>query len=817
MKYWTLKFILFFTVLSIQFMSAQGFDKSQLARIDVDNMSDEQIAAYWNRAKSEGYSIEQLEVIAKANGVSAIQFSKLKQRIANLRFTDTNAIKSTDQTTDAPEMSKQVKFGLEGKAIEKATKSPLFGYDFFNNPNISFTPNINVATPATYQIGPGDELLIDIWGAAENSYKKKVSREGSIRIENVGLIYISGLTIEKAKEKIISYLKKIYSGIGAPGGSYNKVYTEISLVGVRTVQVNIIGEVKVPGTYSLSALSSVLNALYASGGPTEKGTFRGIKVVRGGKNLQEFDIYNYLTTGSEEGNVLLQDQDVIIVPPYESLIEVTGNVKRPGFFELKQGENIKDLIHYFSGFTADAYHERLFVERINGKQKEVNEILLKEQGDFKLQDGDKLSVGSIINRFENRVSIKGSVFRPGDYELTAGLTLSQLIEKASGLKDDAFMGRGMIYRTLDDTKKEILSFSVQEVLDKKVNILLKREDQVEIFNKHNLKEEYTVEIWGAVNKPQKVAFIEKMQLEDLIAIAGGFQDAADISAIDISRKVNDGNFKTISKIFKRTSTGQLQPADHEKFYLEPFDVVSVRFLPGHSERKIITIEGEVAKPGNYTLITKDERISDVINRAGGFSPYAYIKGATLIRKVTYKTEKAQKSLLNKVAADKDTLKGTAGLELKMPDEKESKEFKIGIDLEKIMKPEGLKSKLDLVLMENDVLIIPSVKQTVEVSGEVLAPSLIRYDKSNSFKDYINGSGGFSEKAKRRRSYVIYANGDIKSTKSFLFFKIYPNVEPGALLFVPEKNQNRDGMSLQEILGITTALSTIGVLINTLVK
>lgn len=816
MKYRILTLIIVLAALLVQTSYAQTFNKSQLAQIDVDNMTDEQIAAYWDRAKSEGYTLDQLEIIAKANGVPASQISKLRQRIQSLNFSSVNT--STTIATSPAAVSNLEKFGLEGKVPTKTEKSLLFGYDFFSNPNISFTPNLNLATPANYQIGPGDELLIDIWGAAENNYKKQVNRDGAIRIENIGPVYVSGLSIEKAKEKITSYLRKIYSGIGAPAGSYNKVYAEVSLTNIRTVQVNIIGEVKVPGTYALSALSTVLNGLYAAGGPTEKGTFRSIKVVREGKNLKEFDIYNYLIQGSEEGNITLQDQDIIIVQPYTSIVEVTGNVKRPGLFELKQGETFKDLAKYFSGFTAAAYQERILVERINGKQKEVTEILTDQQATFKLQDGDKIAVGTIVDRYENRVSIVGSVYRPGNYELTEGMTLLNLIEKASGLRDDAFLGRGLIFRTIDDTKQEIVPFAVQDILDKKLTITLKREDKVEIFNKHKLKEEYTVDIWGAVNNPQaKVPFVEKMQIEDLIAIAGGFQDAADLSAIDISRRVNDSSFKIISKVYRRSSTGQLQPEDKEPFYLEPFDVVSVRFLPGYSKRKLVTLEGEVNAPGNYTLLTKEERISDVIKRAGGFSPYAYIKGASLIRKVNYQTEKEQKRLYDKIKAESDSLSENNSIRSKLLNAEEAQEFKIGINLEEIMKPKGIHSKIDLILHPDDLLIIPSIKQTVEVSGQVLAPTLIRYDKSNAFLDYINSSGGFAEKAKKRSSYVIYANGDIRSTKNFLFFKFYPKIEPGALIYVPEKAENKDRMTIQEILGITTALSTLGVLINTLVK
>lgn len=311
MKYWKIALIMVITIVTTPLITAQSFDQRQLSKIEVDQLSDEQIQVYWDKAKSEGYSMDQLEVMAKTNGMSSSQFSKLKQRINSLKYSDPTTVSVVDNGASSAEISNLEKFGLEGKAAAQIQKSPLFGFDFFSNPNISFTPNLNLATPITYQLGPGDELLIDIWGAAQNNYRKKVDREGAIRIENIGPIYVSGLSVEKAKEKVIAYLQKIYSGIGAAGSSYSKVYAEVSLVGVRTVQVNIIGEVKVPGTYSLSALSTVLNALYASGGPTEKGTFRAVKVIRAGQPFAEFDIYKYLIEGSEKGNVMLQDQDKI--------------------------------------------------------------------------------------------------------------------------------------------------------------------------------------------------------------------------------------------------------------------------------------------------------------------------------------------------------------------------------------------------------------------------------------------------------------------------------------------------------------------------
>ena len=808
MKYWLLTLLMVIAVFNTQQISAQGISGSQLSNIDVDSLSDAQISSYWEKAKGEGYSIEQLEVISVSKGMSSSQFSKLKQRISSLKFSNTTTKRTTEENSTAAEMSSLEKFGLEGKLPEKAQKSTLFGYDFFSNPSISFTPNLNLATPTTYQLGPGDELLIDIWGAAENNYRKKVDREGAIRIENIGPVYVSGLSIDKAKEKIISYLMKIYSGIGASGASYSKIYADVSLVGVRTVQVNIIGEVKVPGTYSLSALSTVLNSLYAAGGPTEKGTFRSIKVMRAGKELKEFDIYNYLIKGSEEGNVMLQDQDIIIVKPYGSKIEVAGNVKRPGQYELKQGETIQNLINFFSGFTAEAYKERLLVERMNGKQKEVSEIVLKEHPDFKLRDGDKITVDSIINRFENRVTISGAVYRPGNYELTKELNLAGLIEKASGIKDDAFLNRGVIYRMIDDVEQEILSFSVNDILKKNTDIVLKREDSVLVFSKQNLKEKQTVSIDGAVNNPQTINFIEKMSVEDLIAVSGGFKEGADATVIDISRRTADGDFKTMSKEFKKSSSNELSIAGNNDFFLEPFDRVSVRNIIGYTAQRDVSIEGEVSYPGNYVIIDKDERISDLVHKAGGFSPYAYLKGATIIRTTENSSEKEQLKQLEGIIT-KDSLIGVQNLEIN--------EFKIGIDLERIMASNGQKSKYDLILKEGDRLIIPSEKQTVEVRGEVMSPSLTRFDTSKSFKDYISNSGGFSENAKKKRAYVIYANGNTKTSRCFFFFRTYPKIEPGALIVVPQKAERKSGMSIQEIIGITTGISTLGILINTLVK
>lgn len=785
-------------IFSIQSISSQSIEAIRNA--DIDSYSDSQIASYWNKAQQQGYSLEQLELIAKSKGMSSAKFMKLKNRILNL-----NTITKTESSSDvtSSETSELETFGLDGSESKKdIEQNDLFGYDFFKNPSISFTPNLNLATPTTYQLGPGDELLIDIWGASENNYRKKVTKEGAIRIEGIGPIYVSGLSIEKAKTKIISYLKKIYNGIGAANNSYNKVYTEVSLVGVRTVQVSMIGEVKVPGSYSLNALSTVLNALYAAGGPTENGSFRNIKVIRGGKEFSQFDIYQYLLKGSQKGNIFLQDQDIIYVETYRSKIEVTGEVKRSGIYELKQDENIQDLITYFSGFTSSAYKERLLIERVNGKEKVVSEVLLEQQKDFAMQDGDKLIVGEINDRYSNKVSIEGAVYRPGNYELTKDLTVSGLLGKASGIKENAFLGKGLIYREINEVEQEVVSFSLKEILENKADITLQREDRVYIFDKTTLKEATTITINGAINKPGSIPFVENMTVEDLVAISGGFKEGADTSIIDISRRLNDGNFASISQDIRYESTSTLENKN-EKVYLKPFDIVSVRYEKGYSIQIKVSLKGEVSYPGEYAITTKDERISDLIEKAGGLSPYAYIKGATLYRKKSDIEKKLQDELLETIP-ENDSL-----VEI---DNQES--FKIGINLTEILKEGGKGSSYDLILEKGDELFIPSQRQTVEIQGEVLLPSLVRFEKSKTLKSYIDKSGGYSEFARRNDVYVVYANGDIKATKSFLFFKKYPKLEPGAVILVPKKAE-KTRMSIQEILGITTTLGTLALLINSL--
>ena len=788
------------------YTSISAQDLSQLKKVDISDLSDQQISTYWNAAKEKGYSLDQLEVMAKYQGISSLKIAEFKRRVQQL-----STIQSKPKATALEKQDVNDQFGLKGTEILKDSiveKNPLFGFDFFNNPKITFTPNINLAVPDNYQLGAGDELVMDLWGATEISYAGKINNQGALKIDGIGQVYVNGLTFEEAKRKIRARLKRKHSGIGAASNSYNKINLSINITKVRTVQINIIGEVKVPGTYSLVSLSTVLNALYAAGGPTEEGTFRKIKLIRKGKEVAVFDIYNYLLSGSEQGNLKVQDQDVIIVSPYKNRVSVEGAVKRSGKYELLKGETLTDLMRFFGGFTSEAYTDLLVVERVNGKQREVKEVQLKNAKEFKVKAGDKFVIKEVVDKFTNKVSVFGQVHRPGDFEYSKGMNLKDLLLKAEGITDEAFLSRGILVRSYDDTNKENIPFSVTEVLNGSRTITLKPKDEIRIFHKEDLREKQIITIQGAVNNPQEFEYVHNMQIEDLIALSGGLTEGADVQMVNVSRRLKDGSFNTLSQNFTISSKSNLAINKGTPFYLKPFDIVNVRYLKGYVAQKTVVVKGEVKYRGNYVISNKNERISDLVKNAGGLTPFAYVKGATLYRKI--KDENDLKLLETlKVINEKDSI-SNAGIN-------EDRVFKIGIQLDKILKRGGVGSKYDLFLEEGDELLIPSEKQTIEVKGEVLSPSLVRYDKTMSLKDYIENSGGFSQKAKKSKVFVLYSNGEIKTVKRFLFFRSYPKIEPGAVIFVPEKSESKNKMSAQEILGITSGIGTLGLIIQSLTK
>ena len=807
--------ILFFLLLSVGFslpLSAQvqNLNLEQLAYINVDQLSDEQIQSFWEKAQAQGYSITDLETAARVKGIPVSQITKLRQRIMSLSTSIKKKTTTTTTPSNKPTSSEQEIFGRTEKeyqrdSLQPIKKSRVFGYDFFQNPKISFAPTINVPTPESYIINTGDELLVEVWGAAESSTTQKVDNQGNIILPMAGKVHVGGLNFVEAKARINTALRKIYAGISAPEGSYAKVYTGVSIANIRTVKVNIIGEVEAPGTYSLSALSTVINALYASGGPTENGSFRNIQVVRGGKTIAHLDIYNFLLKGSQEGNINLNDQDVIIVPPYKNQVEVIGFVKREGIYEVKEGEKLSSLVDYFGGFKSNAYKDIMVVERIVGAKREVKEVPFSDAGKFAMQGGDKLLVHKLSDIYHNRISITGAVYQPGNYAYSEGMTVLDLIDKAAGVREEAYLNRAILFRSIDRVDKQSLNFSLKDLLEKKQTIALQPNDSLHIYGRDSLIAKPMVRIEGAVRKPQKFAYAKGLYPADLIIMAGGFIEGADQTQVQVARQLNDANFKTISKVY----TVSLSKEGGDSIALEPNDIVTVRYEKGYVPQQVVKIEGEVSFPGFYVILSKEERISSLIERSGGLAPYAYVEGATLVRKKdkNEKDDKAQEKQLKKLKkTDKDLTLIETKEEEKTP---EASEYRVGINLKKIM--ENKNSYQDLVLKDGDVLIIPSEKQTVEVKGLVLAPSLVRYEKGKSTRSYINSAGGFSDNAQRKSVYVVYANGDVKGTSRFLFFRSYPKVAPGALVIVPEKPEKKS-LSTTETVSVMTALTTLAILI-----
>jgi protein involved in polysaccharide export with SLBB domain len=611
--------------------------------------------------------------------------------------------------------------------------------------------------------------------------------------------------MEQARLKIIRQLSANYATI-----STGETKVNVALGNIRSIHVTIIGEAALPGTYTLSSLATAFNALYASGGPNKNGSFRNIRIIRGGKTIKKIDIYDFLVKGETGANISLRDQDIIKIEPYESRIELKGEVKRPGIYEVKDKETLKDVLNFAGGFTGKAYTERIKVVRNTPKEKSIADVPAEMFDMFIAQAGDVYQIGKLIDRYTNRVEIRGAVFRPGFFSLDEGLTVKKLIQKAEGLKEDAFMTRAIIYRLRDDNTAEVIAFDVNEVMAGK-EIKLQREDVVEINSKLELKESFNVTIYGEVLRPNTYPFAENAKVEDLIVAAGGLKETASRKKIEIARRVKSGddlNGSESTKVFTYEVSEDLK--ENSDFYLKPFDIVTVYAIPGYGPQRNILIEGEVSFPGQYSLASQKERISDVINRAGGVSQYGNIEGAILVR--TKKLSKTEE-LIRKQKIDafikqtKDTTKAE-----EISEELMQNTSIVGINLEKILKQPG--GKNDLFLEDGDIIRVPRVAQTVKVSGEILYPVRIAYSKNRKLKKYINGAGGFTQRALRGKTYVVYANGSAEGTSKILFFNKYPKLKAGAEIIVPVKEERRR-MSAGEIAAITSSFATIILLIYTI--
>lgn len=796
-----------FNIGSVNAQTQQPLSLQNISTIKIDEVNDDQIAEFWTKVQESGLSIIQLEIEAKRRNMPAEEFVKLKERINNLP--QKNSEKSIQNSDRANEnnLSKKDNEQLLG------TKNKVFGSELFNNKNLTFEPNLKIATPQNYQLGPDDELIIDIYGYSEEAFKLKVSPDGNIRIPLVGIVQVSGLTIEQAKVRIISSLSTVYDRINTGETKVN-----ITLGNIRSIKVLIVGEANLPGTYTLPSLATVFNALYVSGGPNNNGSMRNVKVVRNNKVVAMLDIYDFMLKAEAKGNIRLQDQDIIKISPYENKVELKGEVKREGFFEIAKNETLKDLLIFAGGFTNDAFKERIKVIRNTNKEKSVADI---EQGIFSMfapKSGDIYTIDKLLDRYENRVQIKGAIFRPGTYALENGLTVLKLINKAEGLKEDAFLTRAIIYRLNDDNSLSMLSLNLEDAKAGKTNdIMLKREDIIQIASKLDLKESYNVTINGQVIKPGVFPFAQNMKIEDLIIAAGGLKEDAAINRVEVSRRKFDidktKNNTEIAIIKQFELNKNLKNNADLNFNLEPFDIVTIYRLPGYEPQKNVVIEGEVLYPGSYSIEKNDEKISNIFKRCGGMTASGSVNGTILLRKkIQNETENFIK--LNKIKALKRQSKDTADVQNKIEEEQDETYDIVGIDINKILKKPG--SKADLLLRDGDIIKVPSERQTVLISGEVLYPTRVNINNANGLKGFVQNAGGFSSKALRRKAYVVYANGTVKATTNFLFFKFYPKIKPGCELVIPKKDVKKP-VSLVEITTIATSLTTLVFLIITISK
>lgn len=791
-------------------------------------MSDDQVIQYVKEANKSGKSQKQITTELLRRGVTKEQVSRIQQKYSESNTVSNKSNEMPSQlrqrtlvddgggqrrTTDYSEvgmLDETVGGRVDNRADNTATTdnaSQIFGHDVFTNRNLTFEPSINLATPVDYRLGPGDEVIIDVWGASENTIRQSISPEGTIQVSGLGPVQLSGMTVKDANAYLQREFSKIYSGIS---GSEPTSQIKLTLGDIRTIQINIMGEVAVPGTYTLSSFSSVFHALYRAGGVNKIGSLRSIKVVRNGKTIADLDVYDYLMKGKMKDDIRLQEGDVIIVNPYESLVRIAGKVKRPMFYEMKPTETVATILNYAGGFTGDAYKKAVRIIRKSGREHQVYNVDEMDYSVFRLDDGDSISVDAVLKRFENRVEIRGAVYRSGLYELSGTVnTVKQLIKKAEGLRGDAFLNRALLDRENEDLSHEVIAVDLGGLLKGTVaDIPLQKNDILYIPSIHDLKEEETISIHGEVASPGTFLFSKNMTIEDLLVQSGGLLEAAATTKVDITRRIKDPKSTSFSSVLGKTYSFDIKDGlvvgGEGDFHLEPFDEVYVHKSPAYRKQQNVVVAGEVLFGGNYALVKKNERLSDLISKAGGITPDAYVKGARLIRKMTEEEQRRQADAVRmaRMGEGKDSI-SVEKLNI-------SDTYTVGINLEKAISNPG--SDFDLVLREGDVLFIPEYINTVKISGAVMYPNTVLYKRGESLRYYINQAGGYGNLAKKKKAYVVYMNGTVSRLKS----RDKKAIEPGCEIIVPSKEEKKR-MSTAEILGMGSTTASIAAMIATMVN
>ncbi len=770
-------------------------------------LTDEQVITYIKSEAATGKSQKQIALDLRAQGVSVEQIQRIRTRIEEERNTTVNATTGTElrsrlrQEEAESQEDNQAVDDIDETSVSKA----IYGHDIFNTRGLTFEPNSNMATPKNYRLGPGDEVIIDIWGVSEDNIRQQISPDGRIMISQLGPVYLNGLTVDEANKQLKNIFAKKYSGVGSD--------TDINLTlgQIRSIQIDVLGEVKRPGTFRISPFSNAFHALYNAGGINDIGSVRNIDIVRNGKKIASIDVYDFLFKGKDVGNVRLQEGDVIIVPPYNELVHIEGNVKRPMFYELKNNESLSKLIEYAGGFTGDAYSDVVRVLRLNGLDKSLNTVDRSEYSSYTLKDGDVISVGVVTDEFTNKVEIGGSVYRPGTYAIGENVkTLRQLIQTAEGLTDDAYLDRALMYREKPDRSLEILAINLGDIMNgTAADIELRKNDIINIININAITERGGFTIQGLVNSPGTYPYAEGTTLEDLILQAGGLREGASTAKVEISRRIVDQTATDATTQLAETYTVNIEDGmaagKGKGFLLKPYDLVQVRKSPTYNPQTTVNIGGEVLFPGNYVLESRNERISDVIKRAGGILESAYIQGAYLERDRTENEIMANQETLRLARSNQESNDSISMENLEI-----SKRYTIGIDLQKAIDNPG--STWDFVLQKNDYIFIPEFQSTVKISGDVMYPNTVIYMPGKKLNYYVNQAGGFGERARKNKAYIVYMNGTIAKINR------KTPIEPGSNIIIPTKpDKDFDWNKVIAVASSIGSLATLAATIITLSK
>ncbi|MBJ2197791.1 MAG: SLBB domain-containing protein [Muribaculaceae bacterium] len=778
-------------------------------------ITDQQVIDYIKQQTAAGKSEQQIGKELMAKGVTPEQAKRIKAQLESQQHGETQATRQTVTSAES-ERKHNAAEDVSVSSIENMQREiekgdamsgsgrKIYGHQVFNSQSLTFEPSENLATPQNYRLGPGDEVVIDIWGTSEDHMRQTISPEGSIMISQIGPVYLNGLTIKDANQHIKSAFSRKYAGM-------NDAETDIqvTLGQVRTIQVDILGEVATPGTFRMSPFSSVFHALYRAGGINDIGSLRNIQVLRNGKKVAGVDIYDYLFKGKTSGNIRLQEGDVIIVPPYEQLVNIDGNVKRPMYYEIKPDETVKSLLDYAGGFTGDAYGGMVRLSRQSGTENELYNIDRGEFATYRLQDGDIITVGTILDRYANRVELKGAVYRPGMFAIGDGLkTVRDLIDKADGVTEDAYTDRVLLYREGPEKQLEVVALDLKDILRGAApDITLKRNDMLVISSVNELEERGDVYIGGQVARPGAYPYAANSTVEDLIFQAGGLLEGASTARVDISRRIVDPSAteatNQLAQEFTVSIENGLAIGKGKGFRLKPYDRVEVRRSPGYAPQETVAIDGEVLFAGTYTLRKRNERLSEFVTRAGGLIDGAYIKGAHLSRRLSESELAARKEALRLAMSNNSENMGDS---IAIDKIDLSNMYNVGIDLEKALANPG--SDYDLVLMPGDSLYVPEKQSTVKISGDVMFPNAVIYEPGKKLSHYINQAGGYGQRAKKGKAFIVYMNGTVARAKR------NTPIEPGCHIIVPSKPQN-GGTDWSKILTLTTGFMSVATMVATI--